>query len=83
MNLVREAISSGIPRMREIRAAVRENILRDGSKVTEADYFWYIANGPIWVFMSRTATLRGWRQAIWKQASSGYCSSIRPVKDRV
>lgn len=58
MNLVREALMSDIPRMREIRASVRENVLLDESRVTEGDYLWYIANGPVWVY-ERDGDIKG------------------------
>lgn len=47
---IRKAVVSDIPRMQEIRAAVRENILSDPSKVTIEDYHWFIENGPMWVY---------------------------------
>ncbi|PZP54980.1 MAG: GNAT family N-acetyltransferase [Micavibrio aeruginosavorus] len=47
---VRKAMLSDIPRMQEIRAAVRENILSDPSKVTIDDYRWFIEYGPMWVY---------------------------------
>jgi len=47
---IKKATESDIPRLQEIRAAVRENILSDPTKVTIDDYRWFIANGPIWVY---------------------------------
>lgn len=47
---IRKATESDIPRLQEIRAAVRENILSDPSKVTEEEYIWFIQNGPLWVY---------------------------------
>jgi GNAT superfamily N-acetyltransferase len=48
--MIREAILSEIPRLIEIRAAVRENRLSDPSRVTLADYAWHIAHAPIHVW---------------------------------
>ena len=47
--MIRKAILSDIPRLQEIRSAVRENILSDPSKVTKEDYIFFIQNGPVWV----------------------------------
>jgi GNAT superfamily N-acetyltransferase len=47
---IRKSVMADIPRLREIRANVRENILSDPGKVTEADYRWFIQNGPLWVW---------------------------------
>ena len=47
---LREAVEGDIPRMQEIRAAVRENILSDPLKVTIEDYRWFILKGPMWVY---------------------------------
>jgi len=49
-NLIRRAIFSDITRLQEIRAAVRENILSDPSKITAEDYRWFIQHGPLWVY---------------------------------
>jgi GNAT superfamily N-acetyltransferase len=48
--MIRNARESDIPRLMEIRAAVRENQLRDASRVTLADYQWFIANPGIFVW---------------------------------
>ena len=56
--LIRKAIEADIPRLQEIRAAVRENILSDSSKVTTDDYIWFIQHGPIWVHESNN-TIQG------------------------
>lgn len=47
---VRRATSADMPRIVAIRAAVRENILSDPSRVTEAAIRWFIEHGPIWVW---------------------------------
>jgi GNAT superfamily N-acetyltransferase len=47
---IRNARESDIPRLIEIRAAVRENELRDASRVTFADYQWFIANPGMFVW---------------------------------
>ena len=47
---VRTATHADIPRLVEIRAAVRENRLSDPSRVTLADYAWFIDNAAIHVF---------------------------------
>ena len=48
--MIRKAIEADIPRLAEIRAAVRENRLRDPSRVTIGDYQWFIANPGIFVW---------------------------------
>ena len=48
--MIRNARESDIPRLMEIRATVRENQLRDASRVTLADYQWFIANPGIFVW---------------------------------
>lgn len=48
---VRKAVPADIARIREIRTAVRENILSDPSRVTTADILWFIDNGPIWTWI--------------------------------
>ena len=48
--MIRKATAADIPRLMDIRARVRENILSDPSKVTEADYHWFIQNAPLWVW---------------------------------
>jgi GNAT superfamily N-acetyltransferase len=47
---VSKATSADIPRIVEIRAAVRENILSDPSRVTTADIQWFIDNSTIWTW---------------------------------
>jgi GNAT superfamily N-acetyltransferase len=50
MSVVRMANSSDIPRLQEIRAIVRENVLRNPGLVTLADYEAHIAGrGRTWV----------------------------------
>ena len=48
--MIRNARESDIPRLMEIRAAVRENRLRNTSLVTLADYQWFIVNPGIFVW---------------------------------
>jgi GNAT superfamily N-acetyltransferase len=47
---IRKAKASDITRLKEIRSAVRENILSDPSRVTTDDYLWFIAHSTIWVW---------------------------------
>ena len=47
---VGKASWADIPRLVEIRAAVRENILSDPSWVTTADIQWFIDNSTIWTW---------------------------------
>ena len=51
--MIRQALLSDIPRLMEIRAAVRENRLSDPSRVTLADYLWHIDHAPIHVWEDR------------------------------
>jgi GNAT superfamily N-acetyltransferase len=51
--MLRRAISADIPRIVEIRGAVRENRLSDPSRVTLADLHWHIAHSPIHVWEER------------------------------
>src|SRR5947209_20634876 len=48
--MTRQATLSDIPRLVEIRGAVRENRLSDPGRVTLADYEWQIINGPTYVW---------------------------------
>ena len=48
--MIRNANESDIPRIVEIRAVVRENKLRDPSRVTIEDLRWFIANPGIFVW---------------------------------
>ncbi len=48
---VSKATSADIPRLVEIRAAVRENILSDPGSVTTADIQWFIDNSAIWTWV--------------------------------
>ncbi len=48
--MIRNAEEPDIPRIAEIRAAVRENKLRDPSRVTIDDVRWFIANPGIFVW---------------------------------
>ncbi|WP_293857990.1 GNAT family N-acetyltransferase [uncultured Alsobacter sp.] len=49
--MIRRAVHADVPRIREIRAAVRENRLRDPSRVTLEDILWFVDNPGIhlWV----------------------------------
>jgi GNAT superfamily N-acetyltransferase len=49
--LIRKATRDDIPRIMEIRAGVRENMLRDPSRVTVGDVAWYIDNPGIFVWV--------------------------------
>lgn len=49
--MIRKASSTDIPRLMEIRNGVRENVLRDPSRVTIADYHWFIDNPGIFVWV--------------------------------
>jgi hypothetical protein len=48
---VSKATSGDIPRLVEIRAAVRENILSDPNSVTTADIQWFIDKSTIWTWV--------------------------------
>ena len=48
--MIRNAVEADIPRIVEIRGAVRENRLRDPSRVTLDDIRWFIANPGIFVW---------------------------------
>jgi GNAT superfamily N-acetyltransferase len=48
--MLRRASLADIPRITEIRGAVRENRLSDPSRVTVADLHWHIAHSPIHVW---------------------------------
>jgi len=48
--MIRRADAADISRIVEIRGAVRENRLRDPSRVTVADIEWFIANPGIFVW---------------------------------
>jgi GNAT superfamily N-acetyltransferase len=50
--LIRRASRDDIPRVREIHAAVRENRLRDPSRVTVEDLCWFIDNPGIFVWVA-------------------------------
>ncbi len=47
---VRRARLDELPRINEIRFAVRENVARDPSRITDADYRWFSENPGIWVW---------------------------------
>jgi hypothetical protein len=49
--VIRKATRADIPRIVEIRAAVRENKLRDPSRVTIEDICWFIDNPGIFVWV--------------------------------
>lgn len=48
--MIRKAVHADIPRIREIRANVRENRLSDPSRVTLEDILWFIDNPGIFVW---------------------------------
>jgi len=48
--LIRKAAGADIPRLMQIRNGVRENALRDPSRVTMEDYRWFIDNPGIFVW---------------------------------
>jgi GNAT superfamily N-acetyltransferase len=47
---IRRATHDDTPRVTEIRLAVRENRLVDPSRVTAADYAWFVDNPGVWVW---------------------------------
>ncbi len=49
-HIIREATLHDIPRIKEIRFAVKENQLSDPALVTDDHIIWFIENGPIWVW---------------------------------
>ncbi|HXC28837.1 MAG TPA: GNAT family N-acetyltransferase [Stellaceae bacterium] len=57
--MLRRAVETDVPRIREIRDGVRENILSDPSRVTAADIAWFLNNGPIWVWQEPDGTVAG------------------------
>lgn len=48
--MIRRATEADMPRISEIRLAVRENILRDPAKITRADVLWFIENPGIFLW---------------------------------
>jgi GNAT superfamily N-acetyltransferase len=48
--MLRRATPADIPRIFEIRGAVRENRLSDPSRVTVADVYWHIDHSPVHVW---------------------------------
>ena len=50
MSAMRKASRADIPHLKDIRDAVRENKLRDPSRVTTEDYHWFIDNPGIFVW---------------------------------
>jgi GNAT superfamily N-acetyltransferase len=57
--MLRRAVEADVPRIREIRDGVRENILSDPSRVTEADIAWFLDHGPIWVWEEANGAVAG------------------------
>jgi len=55
---MRAAVYADIPRMVELRASVHENRLGDPTRVTLADYMWFIDNATIHVW-DVSDTIRG------------------------
>jgi GNAT superfamily N-acetyltransferase len=53
LSMLCRATPSDIPRIVEIRSAVRENRLSDPSRVTTADLLWQIAHSPIHLWDER------------------------------
>ena len=49
MVVIRQAVVAEIDCLIWIRAAVRENRLRDPASVTREDYGWFVGNGLVWV----------------------------------
>lgn len=49
-HIIRRARPEDHPRVTEIRMSVKENILRDPSRVTVADYKWFEENPGVWVW---------------------------------
>jgi GNAT superfamily N-acetyltransferase len=49
--VIRRATRDDIPRIVEIRAGVRENVLRDPSRVTFEDLCWFVDNPGIFVWV--------------------------------
>lgn len=48
--MIRKATRDDVPRIMEIRAGVRENRLRDPSRVTMEDVFWFVDNPGIFLW---------------------------------
>ncbi|MFZ2007846.1 MAG: GNAT family N-acetyltransferase [Stellaceae bacterium] len=57
--MLRRATEADVPRIREIRDSVRENILSDPSRVTPADMAWFLEHGPIWVWEEPDGAVAG------------------------
>jgi len=55
--LIRKATRDDIPRIMEIRAGVRENRLRDPSRVTMKDVFWFVDNPGIFLWEEDGSTV--------------------------
>lgn len=52
--MIRKATRADIPRIMEIRAGVRENRLRDPSRVTVEDVRWFVDNPGVFVWVEET-----------------------------
>src|SRR5215510_3304795 len=52
--LIRSATRDDVPRIMEIRAGVRENRLRDPSRVTVEDVCWFVDNPGIFVWIEES-----------------------------
>jgi len=48
--MVRKAILTDVPALKAIRSSVVENVLGDPSKVTDADYEWFVRNPGVSVW---------------------------------
>ena len=49
--MIRKATRADVPRIIEIRAGVRENKLRDPSRVTVEDVCWFVDNSGIFIWV--------------------------------
>jgi ribosomal protein S18 acetylase RimI-like enzyme len=54
--MIRRAVPADIPRLKQIRASVRENLLSPG-RVSDQDYAWFVEHGPVWVWDGGAAIL--------------------------
>jgi len=57
--MLRRATEADVPRIREIRDSVRENVLSDPSRVTPADIAWFLEHGPIWLWQEPDGAVAG------------------------
>jgi hypothetical protein len=82
--LIRKATRVDVPRIMEIRAAVRENKLRDPSRVTVEDVYWFIDNPGIFVweedggivgFLPPTNAMAVFLRYLWMRLTRGAASA--------